>query len=376
MTADPSATSWRESREAFWTLVVGAPAGLSVLRLWVESGGELQTTLLLVSNVGPLNLGAALFATVTQLVTVVLVACFAAGGIVRATAAAAGPDSRLRTRPPMVARMTAAAPSWFVAAAFLVAALTWKIIFLPLLVPAAVAAFQRPPWRLLDQPVAGVGFCLAAAAGYFWLVGPAIGAAWTAQERVIAVLLAVPPLVAFGVAGPLPGWFGLTFATVAQPAILGLVVLAVWSALQTPILPLVVTEVGTDEGTELLRGHVVSVDDVHMVLLQQQGGVRYVPTGDVRSTVMCATPQELPAFTTRVRDYHVEDSLLIAIGRRVRPAVQIDPLCRITELSPDGRPAPLPPARSLAARHGRAATAAGQSQNSAHAAMLGASRSR
>ena len=40
MTADPPATARWEHREAFWTLVVGAPAGLSVLRLWVESGGR------------------------------------------------------------------------------------------------------------------------------------------------------------------------------------------------------------------------------------------------------------------------------------------------------------------------------------------------
>jgi hypothetical protein len=375
MTADPPATARWEHREAFWTLVVGAPAGLSVLRLWVESGGDLQTTLLLVSNVGPLNLGAALFATVTQLVTVVLIAWFAIGGILRATAAADRPDGRLGSRPPGVARMTAAAPFWFVAATFLVAALTWKIIFLPLLVPAAVAAFQRPPWRLFHQPGVGMGFCVAALAGYLWLVGPAVRAAWAADERLVALLLALPPVVAGGVAGPLPGWFGRIFAAAAPPAIVGLVVLAVWSALQTPILPLVVTEVGTEEGTELLRGHVVSVDDVHLVLLQQQGGVRYVPTADVRSTVICSTPQELPAFTTRVRDYHVEDSLLVAMGRRVRPRVEIDPLCRITEPT-SGIPPTAAHAGGARRATGAGTRSGGQLQNSAHAAMLGASRSR
>jgi hypothetical protein len=149
----------------------------------------------------------------------------------------------------------------------------------------------------------------------------------------VALLLVLPPLVSFGVAGPLPAWYGRVFAVVAQLAIAGLAVAALLSAVRTPILPLVVTEVRGEQGTELLRGHVVSVDDVHLVLLQEQGGVRYLPTGDVQSTVICGTPQEIPAFTTRVRDYHVEDSLLSATGRRVRPQVQVDPLCRIAQLA-------------------------------------------
>lgn len=79
-----------------------------------------------------------------------------------------------------------------------------------------------------------------------------------------------------------------------------------------------------------LRGHVITVDDKHVVFLLERGGVRYLETEDVQSTVLCATPEELPAFTTRVRDYHVEDSLLSALGRQKRPRVEIDPLCRIT----------------------------------------------
>lgn len=334
MSAEPPTypqSARRQHREAFWTLVVGAPAGLSVLRLWVESGGELQTTLLLVSNVNPLNLGAALFATLAQVVTIVLIAIFAAGGILRATVEAAPSDARLRHHPPVLTRLAGAAPAWFVVASFALAVLTWPIIYLPLLVPAAVAAAQRPPWRLVARRWLAVAACLLALAGYGWLVTPAVRAAWDADEHLIALLLSVPPVVAFGVAGPLPSWFGEVFAAVVQPAIVVLAGFAVWSALQTPILPLVVTEVDTGGEIELLRGHVVSVDDVHVVLLQEQGGVRYLPTDAVGSTVICATPRELAAFTTRIRDYHVEDSLLSALGRHVRPRVEIDALCRVTE---------------------------------------------
>jgi hypothetical protein len=331
-----------EHREAFWTLVVGAPAALSVLRLWVESGGELQTTLLLVSNVGPLNLGAALFATITQLATIVLVALFTTGGILRASVASAPEGSRLRTHPPLVVRITSAAPPWFVVATFVLAVLTWKIFCLPLLVPAMVAASQRRPWRVHDRWPVGVGFCVAALAAYAWIVGPSVKTASGSGEWLIAVLLAVPPLVSCGIAGPMPHWFARIFSVVAQSAILGLASLALLSAIQTPILPLVVTELSTDNGREFVRGHVISVDDVYLILLREHGGIRYIPVKDVRSTVLCGTPQELPAFATRVRDYHVEDSLLSAMGRHVRPRVQIDPLCMITEPVPEPAVVPSP----------------------------------
>lgn len=320
----------REHREAFWTLAVGAPAALAIQRLWVESGGELQTTLLLVANVGPLNLGAALFATVTHLATVVLIALFAAGAVLRISVDCAPDGSRLRTFPPIVARIAEATPPWFVYAIFALAMATWPIYALPLLVPAAVATSQRPPWRIHDRWQVATGFCLAVLVAYFWLVGPAVWQAWTEDEQLIALLLALPPVAAFGVAGALPARLARSFSVIATSAILVVASLAFRSAARSPILPLVVAEVGTGENYELVRGHVVTVDDLHLILLQELGGVRYIPVDDVRSTVLCATAREIPAFDTRIRDYHVEDSLLTALGRHVRPFPRIDPLCRMT----------------------------------------------
>ena len=319
----------RQHREAFWTVVLGVPATLSVLRLWVESGGDLQTLLLLVANVSALNLAAALFATVTPLVTGVLIAMFAAGGALRAATDSAPVDSRMRTSPPVLARITEATPPWFAGAMFALAVLTWPIYALPLLVPAAVMTLQRPPWRLHDRRAVGAGCYLVALGGYLWLAGPAGWQAWTGGEPLIAALLALPPVVALGAAGPLPTRFARLFAVLATSAVAVLAGLAVQSAVRTPVLPLVVTQVRTGTGTEFLRGHIVSVDDVHLVLLREHGGVRYLPTEDVRSTVLCGTPREIPAFKTRVRDYHVEDSLLMALGRHTRPRAVIDPHCRV-----------------------------------------------
>ncbi|GIH05478.1 hypothetical protein Rhe02_35450 [Rhizocola hellebori] len=321
-----------DHKAAFWSLVVGLPAALSVLRLWVESGGDLQITLLLVSNVSPLNLVAALFATVTQVATVVLIALFSAGGILRAAVEAAPSASSLRLRPPVLARVFVATPVWFMAAAYLMAILTWRIVYLPLLLPAAMAAFQFSPWRLPPRWLAA-GFCLAALGGYGWLIGPAVMQAWRGSEYLVAWLLVLPPLIALGVAGPIPGWFARTFSPIALLAVIGIATAGFFYAVRTPILPLVVIELKGRpvERPEFIRGHVVSVDDLHLVILQEQGGVRYLPLDDVGPTVLCATPEELPTTAIRLRGYHVEDSILTAVGRQVRPRVQVDPLCRIAK---------------------------------------------
>ena len=283
---------------------------------------------------------AALFATVTKPITIVLVALFAVGGVLRATVDSAPDGSRLKEHPPIATRILAVAPGWFVVATFVLAALTWEIFYLPLLVPAAVATVQVQPWRMYDLRPVAVVFSVGALALYWWLVGPAVLDAWRGGEKMIAALLALPPLVAFGIAGPLPAWSARGFAIVAQAAILWLIVQVGLQAITAPVLPVVVTEVNTTEGSVALRGHVISVDDLHTVILQEQGGVQYVANGAVKSMVLCGTPQEIPAFVTRVRDFHVEDSLLSAFGRHLRSRVEIDPICRVSHLPP---PHPLRP---------------------------------
>jgi hypothetical protein len=80
--------------------------------------------------------------------------------------------------------------------------------------------------------------------------------------------------------------------------------------------------------TEDILGHVITVDDVNMVILQESGGVRYVPTGLVQAQVLCPSEGELPRYRLWVRGFHVEDSLLEGLGRKVRPASRLDAACR------------------------------------------------
>ncbi|MET8306176.1 hypothetical protein [Micromonospora sp. NPDC005173] len=323
---DPAERRARAS-QSFWTAVVGVPAIFSVLRLGVEAGGELQTTLLLVANVGPVNLLAGFLTTAARLLSTGMVAVFALGAVLAVSADRLPPATRRR---PLFARWVDITPAWVVLASFLLALITWPLLYLPLLLPAFVAAFQLRPGRLHERVAPRVLLIVALLAGYGWLVLPTLrDAVDQGGERPVLALIVVPPLLALFIAGPLPGMVIRPLASVTEVAVLAMLVWAALPVISTPVLPLTVTTVGAENGpTEDVRGHVVTTDDVNMVILQEQGGVRYVPVDLVRAQVLCPSEEELPRHRLRIHDFHVEDSLLEGLGRRVRPVHRIDAACR------------------------------------------------
>ncbi|MEO3925311.1 hypothetical protein ABGB07_15800 [Micromonosporaceae bacterium B7E4] len=341
----------RRSRasQSFWTLVVGVPAIFSVLRLGVEAGGELQTTLLLVANVNPVNLAAALVTTAARLVSAGLVAVFAIGAVLLASAQS-NPSHRIGRHPPIFARWRAITPPWVVIASFAVALATWPILYLPLLLPAFAAAFQLSPARLDERRIPRLLLLGALLAGYAVLMLPTLADAWKQREAFAVLVVAAPPLLAMLVTGPVPVGVARPLAMTAQLAVLAMLCWAALPVITTPVLPLTVTTIrAADDGTgatppasdggpvapgaeaddvERIRGHVITVDDVSMVILQERGGVRYVPTARVEAQVLCPTEEELPRYRLRIHGFHVEDSLLEGMGRRVRPVNRIDAECR------------------------------------------------
>ncbi|MEU8328413.1 hypothetical protein [Micromonospora sp. NPDC048839] len=323
---DPAERRARAS-QSFWTALVGVPAIFSVLRLGVEAGGELQTTLLLVANVGPVNLLAGFLTTAARLLSTGMVAVFALGAVLAVGADRLPPGTRRR---PLFARWADLTPAWVVLAAFLLALITWPLLYLPLLLPAFAAAFQLRPGRLHERLVPRLVMIVALLAGYGWLLLPTLRDAGKQGELLVLALLAVPPLLALFIAGPLPGVVIRPLASVTEVAMLAMLVWAAVPVISTPVLPLTVTTVGAESGpTEDVRGHVITTDDVNMVILQERGGVRYVPVDLVRAQVLCPSEEELPRYQLRIRDFHVEDSLLEGMGRRVRPVHRIDAACRI-----------------------------------------------
>ncbi|MEU8182904.1 hypothetical protein AB0B85_05720 [Micromonospora sp. NPDC049044] len=323
---DPAERRARAS-QSFWTALVGVPAIFSVLRLGVEAGGELQTTLLLVANVGPVNLLAGFLTTAARLLSTGMVAVFALGAVLAVGADRLPPGARRR---PLFARWADLTPAWVVLAGFLLALITWPLLYLPLLLPAFAAAFQLRPGRLHQRVVPRLVIIVALLAGYGWLLLPTLRDAGKQGELLVLALLVVPPLLALFIAGPLPGVVIRPLASVTEVAMLAMLLWAAVPVISTPVLPLTVTTVGAENGpTEDVRGHVITTDDVNMVILQERGGVRYVPVDRVRAQVLCPSEEELPRYQLRIRDFHVEDSLLEGMGRRVRPVHRIDAACRI-----------------------------------------------
>ncbi|MEV4824777.1 hypothetical protein [Micromonospora sp. NPDC049274] len=322
---DPAERRARAS-QSFWTAVVGVPAIFSVLRLGVEAGGELQTTLLLVANVGPVNLLAGFLTTAARLLSTGLVAVFALGAVLAVSVDRLPPGTLRR---PLFARWADLTPAWVVVASFLLALLTWPLLYLPLLLPAFAAAFQLRPDRLHEWVVPRLLVIAALLAAYGWFLLPTLRDAAGQGELLVLALLVVPPVLALFIAGPLPDVVIRPLASLTEVAVLAMLVWAAVPVISTPVLPLTVTTVGAETGpTEDVRGHVVTTDDVNMVILQERGGVRYVPVDLVRAQVLCPTEEELPRHRLRIHDFHIEDSLLEGMGRRVRPVHRIDAACR------------------------------------------------
>ncbi|SIQ24300.1 hypothetical protein [Micromonospora avicenniae] len=315
-----------QASQSFWTALVGVPAVFSVLRLGVEAGGELQTTLLLVANVGPVNLLAGFLTTAARLLATALVAVFALGAVFGASVDRLPPGTRRR---PLFARWAEITPAWLVLASFLLALVTWPLLYLPLLLPAFVAAFQLRPEQLHERVAPRVLLIAALLAGYAWLLLPTLLDAARQGKPLVVALLVLPPLLALSISGPLPRIVIGPLASLTEVAVLVVLVWAALPVISTPVLPLTVTTVGPANGpTEDVRGHVVTTDDVNMVILQEQGGVRYVPVDQVQAQVLCPSEEELPRHQLRIHDFHVEDSLMEGLGRRVRPVHRIDAACR------------------------------------------------
>ncbi|MGN9808010.1 hypothetical protein ACTMSW_01445 [Micromonospora sp. BQ11] len=319
-------------REAFWTVAVGLPALVSVLRLWAEAG-DLETTLLLVANVGPVNLLASLVVTATWLVSAALVAVFAVGAVTRRGRRS---GSATLTWNSLFAQLSWAAPRWLRILAFALAALTWQLLYLPLLLLAAGAAFGVHPTRRHR-----IGWLLAAVA-YLAAFGPVAVSAVLAWYVVPALLVLAPPvLFALGATRPIPAGLARPFASVAQVAALALVVLAAAPVFTAPVLPrgvVAVTGEG-DDPPQPVRGHVVEVNDTTTVVLRSSGGVEFIPNGRVADRVLCPDEGQTARYRLFVFDLHIEDSVLSGAGRLRRPAPVLDPRCRPTV--PE-RPAGLP----------------------------------
>lgn len=338
----------RRRAQLNWLLSVlpAFPLVLLVLRLWYLSRQDLPTMLLLVQYVSPLGMISALVVTLFWAVPGVVLVLRALGALLLVSAGPALDATRS-----LLALTALRMPDWVVLLAAVLAALTWQLRFLPLLLMIMLSimgltAWQRHPDDRAVLRVATMGFpALAVPVAYLWL-WPGIVSAVSHRELVNVALLALPPLLALGLTGPVPArfarlvthWPAMTAALIA-PFVIGAVFL------RAPILPSAAVEFAPDgPAHEVVRGHVIAVDDTTTTVLDRLGVVHFVPNAQVRSKTLCPEASQAPVSAVLVRGWPVEGSVLQWVAPARRITEKSDPRCLGRPLTASDTPPPRRPA--------------------------------
>lgn len=312
-----------------WLLSVlpAFPLILLVLRLWYLSRQDLPTMLLLVQYVSPLGLISALVITLIWTVPAVVLVLRAFGGLLLVSAR--DPFDATRS---LLAVTALRMPDWVVVLAAVLAGMTWQLRFLPALLMLLVSilgltGWQRHPQdRTVLRMVTVLVPAAAALLAYLWM-WPGISSAVSRGESGTALLLTVPPLLGMLLTGPVPARFArlaihwpAVIAALVAPFVVGAVFL------RAPILPSAAVEYAPGGLVQVVRGHVVTVDDTTTTVLDREGQIHFVPNAQLRSKTLCPEAAQVPASAVSVRGWPVEDSVLEWVAP-TRRAVAADPRC-------------------------------------------------
>jgi hypothetical protein len=310
------------------------PLVLLVLRLWYLSRQDLPTMLLLVQYVSPLGMISALFITLLWTMPAVVLVLRSLGGLLLVSQRDQAQAARS-----LLAVTALRMPDWVVVLAAVLGGITWQLRFLPVLVMLLVSimgltGWQRHPDDRLVLRIVAVGVPVATAVVVLLWMLPGIVEAIRRGEVGTALLLTAPPLLAIGLTGPVPVRFArlathwpAAIAALIAPFVVGVVFL------RAPILPTSALEITGGPAVDVLRGQVITVDDLDTTLLDRDGQVHFVPNGDVHTRTICPETAQAPSSAVEVRGWPVEDSVLewVAPTRRV---ATVDPRCLGRPLDP------------------------------------------
>jgi hypothetical protein len=318
----------RNSGERGWVfgLLPAFPLVLLILRVWYLSRQDAPTMLLVLQYANPLGLIASLLISLVW-------AAPAAVLLLRVMYLMLVVSDADRPRS-WLAWAGARTPAWVSLPAFLLAALSWQLRFLPTLVMLAglLLALEVRLRRGTGFAVAVTGFVLPAAAGLL-VLGWSADAIWRAfgrtDDAVTALLLLVPPLVAPLLAGPLPARAARLILPVSAAAFaLVLPVLVGGRYLAAPVLPRVAIEIGDSPRAvrTVLVGDLVAVNDRFTTVLDRHGDLHFVQNQEVQSQVLCTTGPQPPSSAVSVHGWHTQLSVLAWAARPL--SRREDPRCR------------------------------------------------
>jgi hypothetical protein len=244
------------------------PLVLLVLRLWYLSRQDLPTMLLLVQYVSPLGMISALFITLLWTMPAVVLVLRSLGGLLLVSQRDQAQAARS-----LLAVTALRMPDWVVVLAAVLGGITWQLRFLPVLVMLLVSimgltGWQRHPDDRLVLRIVAVGVPVATAVVVLLWMLPGIVEAIRRGEVGTALLLTAPPLLAIGLTGPVPVRFArlathwpAAIAALIAPFVVGVVFL------RAPILPTSALEITGGPAVDVLRGQVITVDDLDTTLL-------------------------------------------------------------------------------------------------------------
>ncbi|ACU37431.1 hypothetical protein KCV87_02370 [Actinosynnema pretiosum subsp. pretiosum] len=321
----PTADAQRDASQWTLALVPAFPIVLLVLKLWHLSGKDLNTMLLLVQNVHPVELATSLVFSLLEVPPAIVLVAHALG-LLSLVSGGRPTRSRLEIAAERV-------PGPVVALAGLWALLVWQVRFLPLaLMLLCAIAGLRVRLRGRTDLVWPVCFLLPVAVGVTelaLLTPAAFDAAATGDFPLVACLL-VPPLLAPLLTGPLPPRSGPTTAhALALVGALGTPFLLLALFLRAPVLPSValLLEPEARGRTAVVLGNVVTVDDTATTVLDARGDVQFIRNDHVESKVLCPGEQRIPSSSVTVHGWLVEHPALDWLLPAKVPQGATDPLC-------------------------------------------------
>jgi ABC-type amino acid transport substrate-binding protein len=320
----PESTEGRRDWQGPWSLVVAVPAAMSALHLWMQSGGNLQLTLLLVDSVNPISFFATMMLAALWQITAAPILIFAFGSVILYSAIDAEDREQL-ARDFFFAAWAARLPRWVLWLSLTLAALSWPVMYLPWLALAAYVTIVVPRQTGLARWTALI------ALGSLAVLSPALTASVREDELYPLVALLSPVLLLMlGVGRPIHRSMAHAFGRAATVLAAALTVGAVFDIVTVPILPQTVLEVSrTDSaGNRLIGGHIMSHDDDSTSILLDQGRIETIKNETIQSQTTCL--QDGQRFhNLDIHGVGLDQSLLDWLARNRRPTASQDPRCGI-----------------------------------------------
>jgi hypothetical protein len=315
-------------RQWLYFLLPTVPLLLLMLRIWHFSNQNIDTTQLVIQDINPIGLIAALLMTLAWVLPAAGLVVRLAGSLLRISV-----DDPLRFR---VARISIRIPLFVLLGSVILAAFTWEIQFLPILL-MLLLMLGTVELKLRFPARAGlVSFCmLAVGVGaivlFYVLCWPMVQEATVGTDILLIRLLGLLPPLGLLVQGPLPTVIarGMTNVLVVAFAV-GLSAIVVLEFVRIPILPVMAVEVlDSAQGSvsdQVLSGYIISMDERMMTFLDLKGALHFVSNDSIVSKTLCRDYSRAPYTDLTLRGRNIEESVLEASGLH-KERLEMDQRC-------------------------------------------------